>query len=96
MTYYKKTEYNFLGFQKSLRKNKMYDSLIINKKTGKIKKISFGDKTMQNFRDVTGLNLYPHLIHGDKKRRALFHARHKGFIKEGYYSPSFFSYYFLW
>ena len=96
MTYYKKTEYNFLGFQKSARKNKMYDALIINKKTGKIKKISFGDNTMGNYRDKTGLNLYPHLIHGDKKRRALFHARHKGFIREGYYSPSFFSYYFLW
>jgi len=38
MTYYKKTEYKFLGFQKYSRANKMYDGLIINKKTGKIKR----------------------------------------------------------
>ena len=59
MTYYKKTEYNFLGFQKSARKNKMYDSLIINKKTGKIKKYHLETKPCRIFVTSQGLIYTP-------------------------------------
>ena len=96
MSYFSMKEWGLAGFKKSKVKDKMYAAIIYNKQTKRRRTLNFGSVHYQNFRDVTGLNLYPHLIHGDKKRRDLFHARHKGFIKEGYYSPSFFSYYFLW
>lgn len=94
--YYKKTDYKLLGYDRSKRKGKMYDALLERKKDKKIIRVSFGDATMENFRDLTGLNLYPHLIHGNEKRRKLFRARHKGYLKKGYYSPSYFSYFILW
>ena len=71
-------------------------SKLRNKKTGRINKVHFGDNSMGNFKDSTGLNAYPRLIHGDTKRRKAFRARMKGFLKPGFYSPSYFSYYFLW
>jgi len=58
--------------------------------------VPFGDNKMENYRDKTGLNLYPHLIHGDDRRRYLYRARHKHNVKAGFYSPSFFSFYVLW
>ena len=95
MTYYKKTEYNLLGFEKSRRRGKQYAAILENKKTKRKVRVNFGSM-MENYRDKTGLNLYPHLIHGDKNRRRLYRARHKVYLKDGYYSPSFFSWYFLW
>jgi hypothetical protein len=61
-----------------------------------LKHIPFGDKRYSNYRDKTGLNLYPNLIHNDKERRKRFRARHLKFLKKGFYSPSYFSYYVLW
>jgi len=88
-------DYKLNGFRKSTRKNKMYDAILSNKKTGKHKIIPFGDNKMENYRDVTGLNLYPKLIHGDKKRRKNFRARHKKNAKYKF-SSAWFSYYYLW
>lgn len=96
MSYFSKKDYDFVRFEKSKAKDKMYTAVLINKKTGRIKRIHFGDANMSNFHDKTGLNLYPHLIHGDDKRRANYRARAKGKLKKGYYSASAFSYYFLW
>jgi hypothetical protein len=96
MVYYKKTDYRLVGYDRSKRKGKMYDALLERKKDKKIIRVPFGDAKMENYRDLTGLNLYPHLIHGNEKRRKLFRARHKGYLKEGYYSPSYFSYFILW
>ena len=96
MTYYKKTEYKLLGFEKSTRKNKMYSAILENKKTKRKIRVHFGHNTMENYQDKTGLNLYPHLIHGDKERRRLYRARHKVYLKDGYYSSGFFSYNYLW
>ena len=94
--YYSKNEYRLVKYQKSTRKGKMYDAILKKKETGREVKVSFGDNTAQNFHDKTGLNLYPHLIHGDKKRRENYKSRAGGRVKEGYYSPSYFSYYVLW
>lgn len=96
MVYYKQTEYNLLGYEKATRKRKMYNALLQRKTDNKIIRVPFGDNEMENYHDLTGLNLYPHLIHGDKERRKHFRTRHKGYLKKGYYSPSFFSYYILW
>ena len=76
----KKSDHKLLGFDKSRRKNKMYDALILERKTNKIIRVPFGDSTMENYQDKTGLNMYPHLIHIDPERRKRFRARHKGFF----------------
>ena len=94
--YYKKTDYKLLGYEKATRKRKMYNALLERKKDKKIIRVPFGDNQMENYHDLTGLNLYPHLIHGDKERRRLYRARAKGLVKKGYYSSSYFSFYCLW
>ena len=96
MTYYKKTDYKLVGFEKALRKNKMYNGVLERKTDKKIVRVPFGDNRYQNYHDLTGLNLYPHLIHGDDKRRRLYKIRHQKDIKDGYYSAGYFSYFFLW
>lgn len=96
MSYFNKKDYEFVRFEKSNAKGKMYSGIIKNKKTGRTKRINFGDSNMENYRDATELNLYPHLIHGDDKRRANYRARAKGKLRKGYYSASAFSYNFLW
>ena len=94
--YLSKGEYKLLGFEKSSRTGKKYDAILEHKETKKKRRMPFGDSSMENYRDITGLNLYPNLIHNDKKRRRLFRSRHKGYLRDGYWSPSYFSYYFLW
>ena len=95
MTYYKKTDYKLLRFEKSKSKGKMYSAILENKKSKKKIRVNFGSM-MENYQDKTGLNLYPHLVHGNKERRILYRARHKVYLKDGYYSPSFFSWFYLW
>ena len=94
--FYEFNKYYLVGFERSQTKNKMYDAVIKSKQyKDHYFKIPFGDKRFENYHDLTGLNLYPHLIHGDKKRRERYRKRHKVYLKKGYYSPGFFSYY-LW
>ena len=81
-------EYKLLGFEIG-KGNKKYTALLKEKKTGKIKKISFGDKRYQQYEDgqarsIPGMALsdkvlkkYSHLNHYDKKRRDLYRSRHK-------------------
>ncbi len=94
--YYLKKDYNLLGYRKSKTKYKKYDAKIQNKRTGKIVYVPFGDKRYENYHDKTGLNLYPHLLHGDSKRRKAYRSRHKHNVREDSYSPSWFSYYITW
>ena len=96
MVYYDKREYKLVEFKKSDNKNKMYYAILENKTTHKRVKVHFGDSKMMNYQDLTGLNKYPHLIHGDRLRRERYRARHRVFLKEGYYSPSYFSWTVLW
>jgi hypothetical protein len=96
MVYYSQKDYSFVKFEKSKRKDKMYDGILINKKTKRKVRVPFGYTKMGNYQDKTGLNAYPHLVHGDEKRRKAFKVRHKGFLKKGYFSPGRFSYYILW
>ena len=96
MTYFKISEYKLRGFRKSNTKHKKYDAIIENKKTKKINNVPFGDSRHKMYQDKTGLNLYPHLIHSDKKRRDSYRSRHKHFLREGFFSPGYFAYYYLW
>ena len=92
--YYKIAEHRIVGYRKSHTKTKKYDSIIQNKKTGKIYVIPFGAVGYEHYQDKTGLNLYK--SHGDKKRRKLYRARHRKDIKPGYYSPGWMSMNILW
>lgn len=96
MSYFKKTQWNFLGLQVSDRKDKMYNGILQNIQTGKIKKIPFGSSSYENFSDNTGLNAYPQLIHGDTNRQRLYKLRHQKDIKKGYWSAGLFSMIYLW
>ena len=96
MVYYPKSEYKFVRFEKSNTKHKKYDAIIKNKLNDREKRLPFGDVRYQHYKDSTGLKLYSYLDHNDVNRRRLYRARHKQFIKDGYHSPSFYSYYYLW
>lgn len=89
-------DYDFIKFEKSKRKTKKYDALFTNLKTGKIKRLSFGDTNYQHFKDSTGLDLYSHLDHGDKKRQRAYIKRHLKDIKPEMYSPGLLAIRYLW
>jgi len=96
MVYLSMDDYKLLGFRKSTKEFKKYDAILSNRKTGKIKYMSFGDNRYDNYRDMTGLDLYPDKIHNDKKRRLLYRLRHHHNVRYGYWSPSWFSFFVLW
>tara|TARA_R110000782_G_scaffold76849_2_gene152770 strand:- start:202 stop:480 length:279 start_codon:yes stop_codon:yes gene_type:complete len=89
-------KYTFVGFEKATRRNKMYNGILKENKTGKIVKIPFGDNRYQNYGDKTKLNLYPQLITGNLERRRLYRLRHKKDLKTGFFSAGRFSYNILW
>lgn len=71
------------------------------------KKVNFGHKDYEHFKDSVpkslGGGIWSHKDHSDKKRRENYRARHSGILnKEGNpaykdrYSPSWFSYHYLW
>lgn len=96
MVYYDKKNYSFTRFERSHKKEKKYNAVIRNNKNGREVRIPFGDSTMEHYKDSTGLGLWEHKNHQDNKRRDLFRKRHCGFLRTGYYSPSYFSINFLW
>lgn len=73
--------YTFKGFEISENPNKKYDAILIHQKTKKVKRVSFGARDYQHFKDKTGLGLYSHLDHNDPERRRLYKNRHGA---EGY------------
>jgi len=96
MTYYSMDNYKLIGFRKSNKLNKKYDAIIKNNKNGKLIYIPFGDINYFHFKDSTPNKLYSNLNHLNNKRRILYQKRHIKYLKPGYYSPGYFSYYMLW
>jgi hypothetical protein len=96
MSYFSKKDYNFVKFEKSKNTKKKYTAIIQNKKTKKLKKINFGASAYSQYKDTTGLKLYSHLDHLDKKRQTSYKKRHMVYIKKGFYSAGYFSMVFLW
>jgi hypothetical protein len=94
--YYSFRDFKLIGFEKSRRQGKKYDAVLVNKYTGKEKRVSFGAKGMEQYEDLTPLGLYKNYNHYDKERRRLYKERHKKDIKKNYYSPGYFSWFFLW
>ena len=96
MSYYSKNDYRVTGYRKSNTKHKKYDAVLENKSTGRLTNVPFGDTRYENYHDMTKLDAYPGLIHGDEGRRRRYRARHKKDLKLNHYSPGYFSYYKLW
>lgn len=89
-------------------KYKKYTAFIKNNKTKKIKKIHFGDKRYQQYKDRTKLKLYKSKNHATRKRMQNYYLRHSGTKKrglaikrekrksKGLYNAKILSHLFLW
>ena len=88
-------KYKFLRFEKSHLKNKKYNAVLLNKETGKERKVPFGAIGYEQYKDSTDLNLYSKLNHLDKDRRKRYRERHKGEDKNKF-SSGYWSYKYLW
>ena len=96
MTYYSKVDYFIHDIRKSSNPKKKYETILEHRKTGKQKIIRWGSIEHEQYKDRTKLKLYAEKDHNDKKRRTSYRARHKGFIKAGFYSPGEQSWRWLW
>ena len=88
-------DYKFVKFEKSNVKNKKYVAILLNKKTGKEKRVNFGDNSLGQYNDSTGLGLYSHLDHNDKKKRENFKKRFARLLDKKY-SATWFADRYLW
>lgn len=88
-------KYRLIKFEKSNTKHKKYDAILKHIGNGKIKRIPFGDKRYEQYKDSTGLDLYSHKDHGDRKRLQSYRMRHAKTAKNKF-SSSWFSWHFLW
>tara|TARA_B100000073_G_C23702017_1_gene560754 strand:- start:129 stop:434 length:306 start_codon:yes stop_codon:yes gene_type:complete len=87
---------------------KKYTAHVKNKSTNKTRKIHFGDRRYQQYKDRTKLGLYAHKNHLTKKRMENYYSRHSGtkskkdaLKKEkknskGHYTPKILSHEYLW
>ena len=97
-----------IKFEKSKRKHKKYTAFIQNRKTKKIRILSFGDNRYQQYKDRTPLKLYKSLDHGSRRRMHNYFNRHSGIQnkekavayekkKSKYiYTPKILSHVYLW
>ena len=95
---YPKSNYSFVGFEPSRRKNKKYDAILMNRDTGKNVRVPFGDSRYEQFRDNTGLGLFSHMDHGDNIRKRNYWDRHRREINDGIdnYTAGSFALKYLW
>ena len=96
-----------LKFEKG-PKFKKYTAYIENKTTKKTRKLHFGDKRYQQYKDRTPLKLYKNQNHGTRKRMQNYFKRHSGVKSrkkaiekekkksKGLYTPKLLSHIYLW
>lgn len=87
---------------------KKYTAYIQNKKTKKKRRLHFGDKRYQQYKDRTPLKLYRKQNHGTRKRMQNYFNRHSGVKSrkkaiekekkksKGLYTPKLLSHIYLW
>ena len=85
-------DYKLSGFEKG-KGVKKYNALLKNQKTGETKKVPFGDRRFEQYKDLIGE--YSQLDHKDKKRRELYRKRHKG-EDQHKFSSGYFAMKYLW
>lgn len=88
------SDYKFDRFEKSKTTGKKYDAILVNKKTKKEKRIPFGAKGYDQYKDKA-LGLYSKDDHNDKQRRDLYRKRHAGEDKSKF-SSGYFAWKYLW
>ena len=98
---------SIIKFERGPNKKK-YTAYVKNNKTKKMRKIHFGHKDYQQYRDSTPLGLYKYKNHGTRKRMQRYYSRHSGTrhrgkaIKSeklksgGLYTPKILSHIYLW
>ena len=100
-----KTNEKLLKIEVSNAKNKKYTAFVYNSGTKKIRKIHFGDKRYEQYKDSTNIKKYKNKDHKDKKRRRLYFLRHSGVKtkkealkkeKKGKYTAKVLSHIYLW
>ena len=103
----KKMKETILNFEKGPNKKK-YTAYIKDKKTKKVRKLHFGHKDYQQYKDRTKLGIYTKRNHSDKKRQENYYNRHSGEknrkkainkeiqLNKGYYTPKILSHVYLW
>jgi len=57
---------------------KKYTAYVQHKKTKRVRKLHFGDKRYQQYKDRTPLQLYRNQNHGTRKRMRNYFSRHSG------------------
>ena len=87
---------------------KKYTAFVKDKKTKKVRRIHFGDRRYEQYKDRTPLKLYSHKNHGTRKRMENYFSRHSGTKKrsvaikkeirknKGKYTPKILSHKYLW
>ena len=87
---------------------KKYTAFVRNKKTKKTRKIHFGDRRYQQYKDRTKLKLYKKKNHGTRRRMQNYFSRHSGTKKrgkaikkerrksKGFYNAKILSHEYLW
>jgi hypothetical protein len=94
MTYLSIDDYELVGFLESKLVHKKYTAFLKNKFNKKIKKIHFGNIN-HHFRDRTGLYYYSYLDHNDEELRDIWRSKNLHRLKEGFYSPTYFNFNYL-
>lgn len=85
--------YELLGFEVNKGKRAKYDAILENKKTKEKKRVPFGAKGYEQYRDKIGK--YSEFDHNDEKRKEKWIKRHKKNI-DYKFSSAYFSKNYLW
>lgn len=88
------SSYKFLRFEVSKTSGKKYDAVLLNKSTKQEKRVPFGAKGYEHFKD-RALGKYSNLNHNDPKRREAYRKRHRG-EETRKFSSGYFAWKYLW
>ena len=88
-------DFKLVRFEKSKTSFKKYDAILMNKKTGMLQRVPFGDNRYPQYKDKVPLGLYRKSDHNDKERRRRYRLRHAGEDKNKF-SSGYFSWKYLW
>lgn len=86
--------YTFIRFEVSKTQGKKYDAILKNKTTGQEKRVPFGAKGYEQYKDKA-LGRYSNLDHKDAKRRKAYRDRHQG-EQNKKFSSGYFAWKYLW
>lgn len=88
------SKYKLKKFEKSKTQGKKYDAILVNKTTGQEKRVPFGAKGYEQYKDKA-LGIYSKSDHLDPKRRTAYRKRHAG-EDQAKFSSGYFAWKYLW